>query len=98
MRRAYQLLIREEQRRLRTTRMHFEVLDCLQRNGGGFAKPQRRKQRLVLPTEIEGTTDRTTWSQKIGEFYRSLYDPDDLAERERVFSEFCRGWKNGEKG
>ena len=40
-------------------------------------KPQRRKQRLILPTELEGTTDRNEWSAKIGEFYRRLYDNED---------------------
>ena len=52
---------------------------------GGFAKPQRRKQRLVLPTELEGTTDRQEWSTKIGDFYRKLYDHEDDEEKERVF-------------
>ena len=85
LRRAYQLLIREEQRRIRNERAHYEIRDFLQRNGGGYARPQRGRQKLKIPVELGGTTNRESWGEQMRDFYQALYTSSDPSEGERFF-------------
>ena len=83
LRRAYQLLIREEQRRIRNERAHYEIRDFLQRNGGGYARPQRRRQKLKIPVELGGTANRESWGEQMRDFYQALYTSSDPLVRGR---------------